>query len=282
LPRQFRQYAPASVKTCCASKKVPKDGMRMSTPRYAIYYAPPEGSALCAFGRRWFARDGGGRDGGGRDGGGRDGGGRDGGGRDGGHECRLSGLSRERRNVLTAASWQYGLHATLKAPFRLSKATSAAELRAEVQAFARQRSPVRVPPLRLCVIHGFLALAPRGPAPAADRLAADCVRAFDPFRAPPTHAEMARRRAAGLSVSQSALLARWGYPYVMERFRFHLTLTDRIADAAERTAVLQRVWPLVAPFRSAPLHIDQICLYRQDEPGEAFVIEERYPLEGRR
>ena len=230
----------------------------MTAARYAIYYAPPEGSALCAFGRRWFGHDAASH-------------------RDGGSGGIL-GLSRGRLNVLSATSRAYGFHATLKAPFRLR--SDAAELRAAVQAFARRRTPALAPPLRLAMFHGFLALAPGGPAPEAGRLAADCVRAFEPFRAPPTHREMARRRASGLSSSQSALLARWGYPYVMDQFRFHLTLTDRIADAAERMAIRQRIWPLLAPFRSAPLQIDQICLCRQDEPGEAFVIEERYPLKG--
>jgi putative phosphonate metabolism protein len=229
----------------------------MSTPRYAIYYAPLEGSALRTFGRRWFGRDGG-----------------------NGHECGLPGFSRARLDVLTASSRIYGFHATLKAPFRLR--TNPEALRAAVEAFAGRRAPVQAPPLRLCTIHGFLALVPRGPATAADRLAADCVRAFDPFRVPPTHAEAAHRRAAGLSLSQSTLLARWGYPYVMAQFRFHLTLTDRIADAAERMAVMQRIMPLVARFRCVSLHIDQICLCRQDEPGQAFVVEERYPLRGRR
>jgi putative phosphonate metabolism protein len=231
----------------------------MRTARYAIYYAPPEDSALRAFGRRWFGRDGG-----------------------SGHEFGLPGFSRARLDVLTASSRIYGFHATLKAPFRLRPAINpdAAELRAAVEAFAKRHAPALAPPLRPCAIHGFLALMPGGPAPVVNRVAADCVRAFDPFRAPLTHAELAHRRAAGLSLSQSALLARWGYPYVMEQFRFHLTLTDRIANAAERMAVLQRILPLVAPFRFAPFRVDQICLYRQDEPGQPFVIEGRYPLKG--
>lgn len=242
----------------------------MTRARYAVYHAPPEGSALWAFGRRWFGRDGDSRDSNSRNGDSRK----------GGHDRGLPGFSRERLRVLTAASRAYGFHATLKAPFQLRTATDPAELRAAMEAFAGRRAPALAPPLRSCAIHGFLALTPSGPAPAVDRLAADCVRAFEPFRAPPTHAEMERRRAAGLSLAQAALLARWGYPYVMEQFRFHLTLTDRIADGAERMAVLQRILPLVAPFRSAPLPIDQICLYRQDQPGQAFVIEERYPLGG--
>jgi putative phosphonate metabolism protein len=229
---------------------------RMTRARYAIYYAPPEGSALEEFGRRWFGSDS----------------------RIGGHDCGLPGFSRERLNVLTAASRAYGFHATLKAPFQLHPAIDPAELRAAMEAFAERWAAAPAPPLRVGAIHGFLALMPSGPAPAVDRLAADCVRAFEPFRAPPTHAEAARRRAASLSLAQSALFVRWGYPYVMEQFRFHLTLTDRIADAAERMAVLQRILPLVVPFRSAPLNIDQVSLCRQDQPGQAFVIEERYPL----
>ena len=192
----------------------------------------------------------------------------------------MPGFSRERLDGLTATSRTYGFHATLKAPFQLR--CDPAELRAAVEAFARRRAPALAPPLRVRAIHEFLSLMPSGPAPAVDRLAADCVRAFEPFRAPPMHGEMARRSAAGLSPGQSALMARWGYPYVMEQFRFHLTLTDRIADAAERMAIMQKILPLVAPFRSAPLQIDQICLCRQDEPGQPFVLEKRYPLRGTR
>src|SRR3546814_16854276 len=62
---------------------------------------------------------------------------------------------------------------------------------------------------------------------------ADCVRAFDRFRAPPSETALARRRAAGLSARQEANLQAWGYPYVMEDFRLHFTLTGRITDPAQ-------------------------------------------------
>lgn len=223
--------------------------------RYAIYYAPPEGGALCAFGRRWF-----------------------------GDNCVRSdgvpGFSRGRLSALTASSRNYGFHATLKAPFRLANATSSEELCEALATFARQQAPAPAPPLRLTAIGTFLALVPRGPAPAVDRLAEGCVRAFERFRAPPTHAELAHRRAARLSRSQATLLARWGYPHVMEQFRFHLTLTDPIPRSAERCAITQRVLPLVTPFGRAPFRIDQICLYRQDQSGQSFVIEQRFRLRG--
>ena len=223
--------------------------------RYALYYAPPEASQLGAFGRRWFGDGCAGSD-------------------------DVLGFNRDRLNALTARCRKYGFHATLKAPFRLASAPSLEELCAAVAAFARRQAPVPAPPLRLTTIAAFGALAPRSPAPALDRLAGDCVRAFERFRAPPSHAEAAHRRAGGLSRSQAALLARWGYPHVMEHFRFHLTLTDPTPKSAERYAIMQRIVPLITPFGRAPFRIDEICLYRQDQPGQPFVIERRFRLSG--
>ncbi len=222
----------------------------MTTTRYAIYYVPPEGSALSAFGRRWFG------------------------------DCGplLAGLSRERRNSLTARCRQYGFHATLKAPFRLRRATSAAELAVALAAFARQQPSVHLPPLRLGTIGNFLALVPRGPAAAVGRLAGDCVRAFDRFRAPPSYAERLRRRAAGLSGPQAELLARWGYPYVMPRYRFHLTLTDPLRDARERAAIATGLSPVIAFLGRAPLIIDALCLVRQDNGKGSFVLDRKFSL----
>jgi putative phosphonate metabolism protein len=228
--------------------------------RYAIYYAPSEGSALLAFGRRWLGRDDAGTD---MD-----------------RRREVPGFSRERLRALTVASLNYGFHATLKAPFRLRKTTSPRELCVALEAFARRQAPAQAPPLRLTTIGAFLALAPRGPAPAVNRPAAGCVRALDAFRAPPSHSEMAHRRAAGLSPRQTALLARWGYPHVMQQFRFHLTLTDPITSRAKRCAIMQRILPLVTEFGRGPLRIDDICLYRQDAPGHAFVIAQRFRLRG--
>ena len=49
-----------------------------------------------------------------------------------------------------------------------------------------------------------------------------------PFARPPGAAELERRRKAGLSAAQEKMLLRWGYPYVLDEFRFHLTLTGRL------------------------------------------------------
>jgi hypothetical protein len=90
------------------------------------------------------------------------------------------------------------------------------------------RAPVTIPSLEVRRLGGFIAVVPTEPSAALADLAAATVAALDPFRAPPSEAELARRRKARLSDRQEALLMKWGYPYVMEEFRFHLTLTGRL------------------------------------------------------
>ncbi|MCL2581729.1 MAG: DUF1045 domain-containing protein [Streptosporangiales bacterium] len=139
------------------------------------------------------------------------------------------GWDRARVDAITADARRYGFHATLKAPFRLARGRTAAELDAAVARFAAGRAAARIPRLSLaCLGAGFYALVPGDDAPGLRALAAETVTAFDAFRAPPTAAETARRHPERLSERQRELLAAWGYPYVLNEFRFHLTLTDPV------------------------------------------------------
>lgn len=229
----------------------------MST-RYAIYYAPPEDSPLGALGRHWFGRDASGR------------------------QCRrtiaVPGLGAERLRSLLAGPRLYGLHATLKPPFRLAAGMSPEALGEAVAAFARKFVPIPVPALRLGVVGRFVALVPSAPCYLVDGLAAACVAGLDSFRALPSPAELAQRRAAGLTPDQERMLQRWGYPYVFESFRFHLTLTDRIDDAAEREAVMAALAPAVAEMSPGPWLLDAISLFVQAEPGGLFRQRQRCPM----
>ena len=196
--------------------------------RYAIYYTLPPESALARFGAAWFAR-------------------------------KAPCLDAPRR---------YGFHGTLKAPFRLAAEASEAELLRAAESFAAERPAFAGPTLRLSELAGFLALTPSEPFEELDWLAADCVAAFDRFQAPATEAELARRRRAGLSPHQEALLLRWGYPYVMDAFRFHMTLTERLdkeglaRERAEAEVMLGEAFP--------PLCIDAISVMVEPGGGEAF------------
>ncbi len=202
--------------------------------RYAIYYTPAPESALARFGESWFAR-------------------------------KAACLDAPRR---------YGFHGTLKAPFRLAEGANEADLLLAAERFAGERGALRGPPLRLAVLAGFLALVPSEPFGELDRLAADCVAAFDRFRAPPTDAELARRRRAGLSARQEALLLRWGYPYVMEAFRFHMTLTERLDEAG--LASERALAGAMLGEAAAPLAVDAATIMVEPSEGDAFRVLRRF------
>ncbi len=224
--------------------------------RYAIYYAPQDG-ALAEFAARWLGWD-----------------------PAAGKRLErpvFAGLPRP-VGELTATPRKYGFHATIKPPFRLAANSSRARLEADMAGLADRLAPARSKALHLARLGRFLALVPEGDARTITALAAETVAVLDHHRALPTESELVRRRAAGLSSRQEALLKQWGYPYVMDEFRFHMTLTGRLhpgeADAVE--AVLA---PLLAPLLPAPFVIGDLCLFGEDETGMFHQLE-RFTLSG--
>lgn len=224
--------------------------------RYAIYWAPESGTPLARFGASWFGWD----------------------------PERRREVPRVELDLpsplapVNGRAARYGLHATLRSPFALRPGATAEALDAALGGFAARSAPVQLPPLRLDDHLGFLSLRPCGAAPAVDELAARCVMEFHPFAAPPDAAELRRRRAAGLDAREEALLQRWGYPYVLDAFRFHLTLTGPLQPemAASVGAALRR------PLRGCldqPLRIASLCLFG-DPGGGPFHLVRRYALSG--
>ena len=231
----------------------------MSGGRLALYWTPDPDSALGRFGAQWLGRD----------------------------IVRgatvpqpvLPGLAADELHGLTADPRHYGFHATLKPPFALAPGRSRAELIESVEHFVGWRAAFDAPVLVLKSISGFLALVPSAPAPELQQFAADCVSSFDAFRAPAPAEESAKRRAAGLTPAQDAHLLRWGYPYVMEEFRFHLTLTQRLSEA-QRDLLLPALAPLTAPYCLAPLRIEALALFEQADRAAPFRLVGRFPLQG--
>ncbi|MBE3637507.1 DUF1045 domain-containing protein [Mangrovicoccus algicola] len=225
--------------------------------RYAVYYLPPEG-ALAEFGASWLGWDAAE-------------------GRAVPHPADLDpGLDIA---ALTATPRRYGFHATIKPPFRLAAGRSARELSIAFHDFCARQQPVMLERLELTRLGGFLALTPPGDTGALARLAAAAVRDLDGFRAPAPEAELARRRGAGLSPRQEENLARWGYPHVMEEFRFHMTLSGRIADAQQRARLQAALAPVLEPILPAPFGIDTLCLVGADAE-DRFRLIERLQLRG--
>ena len=164
---------------------------------------------------------------------------------------------------------RYGFHATIKPPFR--PADDAEGLVDAARGLAARLAPVDLGRLSVRRLDGFLALVPQiGP----NALAAAVVEGLDGFRAPPREDELARRRAAGLTAAQDALLARWGYPYVMDEFRMHLTLTGR--DPGE--GAMARAEAAFAPH-AGPHRIETLSLAGEDAEGRFHLVED-LPLGG--
>jgi putative phosphonate metabolism protein len=220
--------------------------------RYAVYFAPKQGSLLDELGSRWLGRN------------------------------AWIGHTAEQPPVdgvieFTAAPRRYGFHATLKAPFHLS-GDKAAFLRA-VAELACHRPPVTIERIALAEIGGFLALVPEQASEDLHSLAAACVKELDRYRAPLTSAEFERRVRSGLTSRQERLTRNWGYPFVLDEFRFHMTLTRRL-EAGEKERVAEAARRLFAAVIAKPLIIDALTVFCEPGEGLDFVAENRFPLVG--
>ncbi|MEZ5843552.1 MAG: DUF1045 domain-containing protein [Hyphomicrobiaceae bacterium] len=176
--------------------------------------------------------------------------------------------------ALTEEPRRYGFHGTLKAPFELAEAHTEEELLTAARVFARARTPFEVPAMTVKALSRFVALVPAAPSAELAGLAADCVTAFEPFRAPLTEADLARRLRASLSEPQRAHLARWGYPYVFDEFRFHMTLTGPIEDDAVRAGAARSLAALYESI-DGPMTVDAITIEVQPARDHRFRVLER-------
>lgn len=225
--------------------------------RYALCFAPHAGSALWAFGSAMLGYD-----------------------AQTGAELAqpvLPHVSPERLRRLTAGPRRYGFHATLKAPFKLAEGACEEDLVAALDAFCAGRRAFTLSPLAVDALSrppgddAFLALVEATPSSQMAALERDVVHVFERWRAPATDAEIARRKPETLTERQRGHLARFGYPYVLEDFRFHLTLTGPVT-AADRESLRRALADLHArhvPATDVP--VDQLALFRQ-RPGERFRI----------
>ncbi len=179
---------------------------------------------------------------------------------------------------VTRVPRKYGFHGTLKAPFRLADHQTVDDLKSMTAAFAKGTKPVRLDTMTLQHHHGFLALRPVGDTAALNALAARIVADLDPFRAPSTPEDLVRRRQAGLTGRQDHNLITWGYPYVMDDFHFHMTLSGRMtADTAHE--IIATLNPRLDPLIPKPFVIDHITLMGQAE-DDMFHEIQRYALAG--
>ncbi|WP_322892787.1 MULTISPECIES: DUF1045 domain-containing protein [unclassified Yoonia] len=180
--------------------------------------------------------------------------------------------------TVTATPRKYGIHGTLKAPFRLSADTGPVKLQQAVADFAKRHAAVAIGHLQLAHHHGFVALRPAGDPPALRDLASAIVTELDEHRAPLTDADVARRRQAPLTLRQDRQMLDWGYPYIFDDFHFHLTLSGSLPEA-EGARVVATLQPMLDPIIAEPWLIDGVTLMGQDAAGMFHQIH-RYALTG--
>jgi hypothetical protein len=234
--------------------------------RYAIYYAPEVGSSLESFGRTWLGQ---------------------GASADPGPlaEYQLPDVAdlapREVAAVISAVA-HYGFHGTLKAPFFLRSPDLEPALFEEIKAFANGRRAFHLPPLKLGRMNRYLALMPETACAPLDDLAEACLRHFDPYRKSASAAELARRRAADLSGRQEAHLLRWGYPYVLDEFRFHLTLAGPLNGDDTATKLIQAIETHLTAVEVDldAVAVRSICLFIQERQDLPFRCHSRHPFGG--
>lgn len=229
----------------------------MSAPRYALYLAPPPGDPWDRFGSGWLGRSAYGH---GKM-----------------HQPAIPGLDLLEQARLTAAPRRYGFHATLMAPIALCGGADADAIAGLARDVSSRHQAFELPDLHADWLDDFLALRPLQPDARVQALADDCVRSIQGVRAPLSESALARRRAAGLDSTEDALLLRWGYPWVMQRFRLHFSLTGALQapDHAAGRALLEAAR---AALPAHPMPVDALCLFEEPAPGADFRCIARYAL----
>jgi hypothetical protein len=234
-------------KACPRGLVLPWRGTRFQ--RYALYWTPTPGTALAEFGALWF----------------------------GGFDT--FGLAPDLAARARKAPAPYGLHATLKAPFRLREEASPRDLKEALGDFCESRRPPAAGRLHFARHQRYLTLMLKRNEADVDWLAAECVTHFDRFRAPLAEEDRKRREIDRMSPPQAALMEKFGYPYVLSEFRFHVSLAGPLEDA-EIDEVEQALAPRIAPLLEAPLQIRELTLLGELHDGAVFQPVSRHAFKG--
>ena len=228
--------------------------MSESTKRYALYFSPPQDNPWWTRLSLWLGYD----------------------------ACTgkdipqpdIATIRTSDLRAITEHPRHYGAHATLKAPFRLSPAYSEQNLLKAVDIYAAGQAAFTLPAPRVELLKHFIALVPSDADSRINRIADDCTMQFDHFRAPLSKAELARRLAEPLDDLSRGLLSKWGYPHVLQRYQFHISLTGSLNTHSQTAtaAVLQAAQEFFAPLKNYALPFNAVCVFRQDSAEQRFTL----------
>lgn len=222
--------------------------------RYALYYAPPIDHPITNTAVQWLGRDAFG----------------------GGVSPRTLPPTWE---PLLNDPRRYGFHATLKPPMRLQSEFHSWDLQSAARDFCRKQPPLDIGHLKVARIGSFFALVPERAPLALGMLADAVVSEFDRFRAPMEPEEFARRNSPSLDAVEVENLKAWGYPYVFERFRFHMSLTGPVPEDL-RDAVGNHLAEMFAESLSQPVKVDALTIFMEEVPEAEFIALSRAEFGG--
>jgi len=229
----------------------------MNFERYALYYAPSSESSLGQFGNSWLGWN---------------------------AESKIpvsrpliEGLNQFEIETITKTPRRYGFHGTLKPPFRLNEKRNFNELDTAITELANELKPIKSVPLTLSKASNFLAFRPRDCKSAISAIADSCVSQLDGFRAESSPEELNKRRQNVLTNRQDDLLKQWGYPYVMDEFRFHITLSNKL-ESEHLDLLCKTLESHCDEILTIPFIIDSLCLFGDPGAGQPFHCIKRYYL----
>lgn len=225
-------------------------------PRYAIYYAPHPDTAFARLGASALGYDA----------------------QSGTCVPYPPALTRAIRNwpEIVAQPARYGFHATLKAPFELRQGEGESNLLDAVRALALLLRPLDIGILEPEIMGSFIAMVPSDQTTIRPTVAR-IVTELDHLRAPLSESDRKRRLEVPLSDTQTKYLDQWGYPYVFDEYRFHMTLTGSLVDAAHRATVGVALQQLFLAIR-APVIVDALTVFRQQERATPFTAIARFEM----
>jgi putative phosphonate metabolism protein len=227
-------------------------------PRYAIYYAPERDTQLWKFGTSVLGGDP----------------------ETGSAVPQIvpDGFQSDDWQSFTASPRRYGFHATLKAPFALAPGKSEADLFAAFSAFAQSQMPFSAPPLAPVLYGEYVTLQETRPDARLAALAGACVTEFDAFRAQLSDKDRARRNPEGLSARERDHLERFGYPYVLEDFTFHMTLAGPLPENRGTDVLSALSAAYDEGVRGEAFSVRSLSIFVEPSPGEAFRLALRAPF----
>jgi hypothetical protein len=247
--RKFETVAPLSANV---------RGAALQPYRYAVYFTPSVGTDWHEAGSRWLGRY-----------------------ASSGQSVaqpRIEGIAASTFAALTEDPRRYGWHATLKAPFRLAKGMDEDALAQSMRQLADTMTAFSLPTLRAGLIRNFLAVRPEGDLKKINAIARACTTALHQFVEPLTPSELQRRRNVGLTAEQDRLLMQWGYPWVLDQFQFHFSITSSLnqVDTEMNQLLLDAAKRHFETLEKC--RFEQLSLFVEPAPGENFLLVKNFPL----